>query len=77
MTVRRHDATSYEERVMPTTYRRSVIRRLLRVFRTIIGAPDYDAYLEHCRAAGHAVRLTKREYVREFFDNKGHAPRCC
>jgi hypothetical protein len=25
--------------------------RLARIFRRIIGAPDYEAYLEHCRAA--------------------------
>ncbi|HET7790778.1 MAG TPA: CstA-like transporter-associated (seleno)protein [Gemmatimonadales bacterium] len=53
------------------------LRGILRVIRRILGAPDYAAYLEHCRAAGHEVRLTEREYVREFLDNKGKAPRCC
>jgi uncharacterized short protein YbdD (DUF466 family) len=47
------------------------------VLRRIIGAPDYQAYLEHCRAAGHPPRLTEREYVKEFFDSKGTGGRCC
>ncbi len=53
------------------------IKRLLRALRRVIGAPDYEAYLEHCRAAGHPVRLSEREYVAQFFENKGKAPRCC
>ena len=53
------------------------LARLARVLRRIVGAPDYAAYLEHCRAAGHEPRLTEREYVREFFEHKGKAPRCC
>jgi len=48
-----------------------------RVLRQILGAPDYDAYLDHCRTAGHPPRLTRTEYVREFFEAKGRAPRCC
>ena len=52
------------------------LARVARLVRRIIGAPDYAAYLEHCRTAGHAP-LTEREYVREFFENKGKAPRCC
>ncbi len=52
-------------------------RALQRIVRRVIGAPDYEAYLEHCRAAGHPVRLSEREYVREFFEAKGKAPRCC
>ena len=51
--------------------------RLARLLRRIIRAPDYQAYLEHCRSAGHAPRLTEREYVKEFFDSKGTAGRCC
>lgn len=56
---------------------RARLAALRRVIRQVIGAPDYDAYLEHCRTAGHPPRLTKPEYVREFFDRKGRAPRCC
>ena len=51
--------------------------RLARLLRRIIGAPDYQAYLEHCRSAGHAPRLTEQEYVKEFFDSNGTAGRCC
>jgi uncharacterized short protein YbdD (DUF466 family) len=52
-------------------------RRWHRIFRRIVGAPDYDVYLEHCREAGHPPRLSEREYVREFFDSKGKGVRCC
>jgi len=51
--------------------------RLARVLRRIIGAPDYEAYLEHCRAAGHAPTLGEREYVAQFFESKGEDVRCC
>jgi uncharacterized short protein YbdD (DUF466 family) len=56
---------------------RRVVRRLVRVVRQVIGAPDYEAYLEHCRAAGHAPKLSEREYVAEFFEAKGKGVRCC
>jgi uncharacterized short protein YbdD (DUF466 family) len=52
-------------------------RRVRRVLRRVFGAPDYDAYLEHCRAAGHPPRLNEREYVAEFFESKGKGVRCC
>ena len=51
--------------------------RIARVVRRIIGAPDYEAYLEHCRAAGHAPTLGEREYVAHFFEAKGKGVRCC
>ena len=51
--------------------------RVARVLRRIIGAPDYAAYLEHCRVAGHEPRLSEREYVAEFFESKGKGVRCC
>lgn len=51
--------------------------RLTRVLRQIFGAPDYAAYLEHCRNTGHPALLTEREYVSEFFERKGRATRCC
>lgn len=47
------------------------------ILRRIIGAPDYQAYLEHCRQAGHPPRLTERQYVKEFFQAKGNGARCC
>ena len=48
-----------------------------RVFKRLIGAPDYESYLEHCRAAGHPPRLSEREFVAQFFESKGKGPRCC
>ena len=47
------------------------------VVRRIFGMPDYEAYLEHCRAAGHAPTLGEREYVAQFFEAKGKGVRCC
>ncbi len=52
-------------------------RRLRRIVRQLFGAPDYEAYLEHCRQAGHPPRLTEREYVAQFFESKGKGVRCC
>jgi uncharacterized short protein YbdD (DUF466 family) len=51
--------------------------RIARIVRRIIGAPDYAAYLEHCRDAGHEPRLSEREYVAQFFESKGKGVRCC
>jgi len=48
-----------------------------RFVRQVIGAPDYDAYLEHCRRAGHPPRLSEREYVKDFFEARGKRVRCC
>jgi len=49
----------------------------LRVLRQILGAPDYQAYLEHCGAAGHEPALSEREYLAQFFEAKGKGVRCC
>jgi len=51
--------------------------RIARIVRRIIGAPDYAAYVEHCRVAGHAPPLSEREYVAQFFEAKGKGVRCC
>lgn len=51
--------------------------RLARALRRIIGAPDYGAYPDHCRAAGHEPNLREREYVAQFFEAKGNGVRCC
>ena len=45
--------------------------------RRIFGMPDYEAYVEHCRSAGHAPHLGEREYVAQFFESKGKGVRCC
>jgi len=47
------------------------------VLRRIVGAPDYAAYLEHCRRARHPPRLTEKQFVEDFFASKGKSPRCC
>jgi uncharacterized short protein YbdD (DUF466 family) len=57
--------------------RETWLRRTVRAARRIFGAPDYEAYLEHCRAAGHAPALGEREYVAQFFEAKGKGVRCC
>ena len=51
--------------------------RCASVLRHIVGAPDYERYVEHCRQAGHPVDLTEADYVKEFFERKGQTPRCC
>jgi uncharacterized short protein YbdD (DUF466 family) len=48
-----------------------------RAIRRIIGAPDYETYLEHCREAGHPPRLSEREFVARWFESKGKGVRCC
>ena len=76
---RRHDATPYEGPPMSarTTWRRSVVQRFFRIVRRVIGAPDYEAYLEHCRKTGHTPQFGEREYVAQFFESKGKGARCC
>ncbi len=58
-----------------------LLRRAARVVRQIVGAPDYDRYLEH-HAACHPGRmpLSPREYYAEFVTRRfgGAGPtRCC
>ena len=53
------------------------LTRAARIARRIVGAPDYQAYLEHCHRAGHAPTLGEREYVVQFFESKGKGVRCC
>ncbi len=52
-------------------------KALARALRRILGMPDYAAYLEHCRRAGHPALLTEREFTDEFFERRGRAVRCC
>jgi uncharacterized short protein YbdD (DUF466 family) len=56
---------------------RGRVRGWRHVLRRVLGAPDYEAYLEHCREVGHPPRLTEKQYVREFFESKGKGVRCC
>jgi len=54
--------------------------RLARVLRRIIGAPDYEAYLEHVRAC-HPMEepLTEEAFFRQRLDDRYSRPgsRCC
>jgi uncharacterized short protein YbdD (DUF466 family) len=58
-----------------------LLRRAARVVRQVVGAPDYERYLEH-QAARHpgCAPLTPREYYAEFVTRRfgGVGPtRCC
>jgi uncharacterized short protein YbdD (DUF466 family) len=57
------------------------LRSFLRTLRQIVGAPDYERYLEH-QAARHpeCAPLTPREYYAEFVTRRfggGGPTRCC
>ncbi len=59
----------------------TLLRRALRVVRQVVGAPDYERYLEH-QAACHPGQapLDRREYYAEFVTRRfggGTATRCC
>ena len=56
---------------------RQMWRALPHVLKQIFGAPDYAAYLAHCRRAGHPPRLTEKQFVEEFFAAKDKRMRCC
>jgi len=47
------------------------------VWRRIAGWPDYAAYLEHCRHAGHPPRLSESEFLEDFFRARAGTSRCC
>ncbi len=58
-----------------------LLRRAARVVRQVVGAPDYERYLEH-HAACHpgAAPLSARQYYAEFVTRRfgGAGPtRCC
>ena len=50
-------------------------RHLKRVMRQVLGAPDYEAYVEHCRRTGH-LAVNRADYLKEGFNRKG-TTRCC
>lgn len=47
------------------------------VLRRVAGFPDYPAYLEHCRRAGHAPRLSERQFLDAYFTARARPTRCC
>ena len=56
------------------------MRRILSVIRTIVGMPDYDRYLEHCRLR-HPDQpiLSQSDYFAQFVARRygSGASRCC
>ncbi len=57
--------------------REAALPRFPRVLRQILGAPDYAAYLEHCKRAGHRPVVSEGEFVSEFFERRSRIVRCC
>jgi uncharacterized short protein YbdD (DUF466 family) len=59
---------------------RGLMRRIVRVARTVIGVPDYDRYLAHVRVA-HPERtpLSRDEFMRQRMETRYSTPgsRCC
>lgn len=55
------------------------LEQILRTVRTIIGAPDYQRYVEHVRRV-HPERepMTEREFTRFQMESRGRpGARCC
>ena len=56
------------------------VKRVARVIRTIIGAPDYERYVAHVRTChpGHAV-LSREEFAEQRLQARYNQPgnRCC
>jgi uncharacterized short protein YbdD (DUF466 family) len=45
---------------------RERLRRITRVIRRVIGAPDYERYVEHCRSRHPGVLpLAQEDFIRE------------
>lgn len=59
---------------------RSLLARAIRVVRLMLGAPDYERYLDHARrrGCGH-VPLSRSEFEREALNDRYTRPgsRCC
>jgi uncharacterized short protein YbdD (DUF466 family) len=59
---------------------RARVQEVLRVVRTIIGVPNYDAYLKHhCENNPGTNPLTRKEFEKERMTAKYYRPgsRCC
>jgi len=58
----------------------SFVSSVARAMRAVLGAPDYDRYLEHCRLA-HPDRapLTSEQFYRERMEARYNKPgsKCC
>ncbi len=58
----------------------SRVRRVLRVLRTIIGAPDYERYVSHMRAHHPECDVVSRdEFMKQRLESRYSKPgaRCC
>ena len=56
------------------------VQKVLRVVRTIIGVPNYDAYLKHhCENYPGTTPLTRKEFEKDRMTAKYYRPgsRCC
>ena len=56
------------------------LRRVLRIVRTIIGAPDYDRYVQHMREHHPACEVASRdEFMQQRLESRYARPgsRCC
>jgi uncharacterized short protein YbdD (DUF466 family) len=56
------------------------MKELLAKLRTIIGVPDYERYIEHCRTHHpDSVPMTRDEFVIDRLNSKYSKPgtRCC
>jgi uncharacterized short protein YbdD (DUF466 family) len=59
---------------------RAQARRIARTVRTIIGAPDYERYVDHTRHCHpDRVPLTREEFARQRLEDRYSQPgnRCC
>ncbi len=57
-----------------------LVSRLARTLRTIIGAPDYEGYLQHLRERhSNEKPLTRAEFASQRLDDRYSRPgsRCC
>jgi uncharacterized short protein YbdD (DUF466 family) len=57
-----------------------MIATILAKLRTIIGVPDYDRYVEHCRIHHpDATPMTRDQFVNDCMQRKYQTPgtRCC
>jgi uncharacterized short protein YbdD (DUF466 family) len=58
----------------------SFVERFARTLRAVIGVPDYDRYLEHCRVHHPGrVPMTRDEFAIDLMERKYNKPgtRCC
>jgi len=57
-----------------------LVAGVARTMRAILGVPDYDRYVEHCRSRHpDALPMTEDQFARDWLDRKYSRPgtRCC